>query len=303
MASLQQISHSISVAEDLDSIVVTMKGLAAVNLRHFERARAAAQEYIDALERGLQVVLMHGVEPREEQPARPPVGVIVVGTEQGLCGPLNRRLLEHVGGWLAQESLDRDERRILAIGTRLGDELHAYSLDAEELIAHPSSVQGVTERVEDVLLRIDGWRAEGVTDVVAFHHTGFETSRAHPVTRRILPIELSLLYDLKARDWDSRSLPQVAAEPREMFAALTRHLVVARLFVAIADALASEHGERLIAMQGAETNIEERLQDLQAEYRRERQTAITSELLDLISGYEMISAEERRSLPVAGRYY
>lgn len=58
---------------------------------------------------------------------------------------------------------------------------------------------------------------------------------------------------------------------------------------AFAELLASENASRLASMQAAEGNIDETLSDLNSQYRRERQSTITSELLDIVSGFEALS--------------
>jgi hypothetical protein len=105
MATVQQIGRSISVAEDLGGVVGTMKGLAAVSVRQYERARESAQDYIDTLELGLQIVVRHNLELPKPRPLGRPVGIIIFGTEQGLCGPLNRHILEFAGRWIADEGI------------------------------------------------------------------------------------------------------------------------------------------------------------------------------------------------------
>jgi F-type H+-transporting ATPase subunit gamma len=60
------------------------------------------------------------------------------------------------------------------------------------------------------------------------------------------------------------------------------------LFRAHAESLASENASRLASMQAAENNIEEKIDDLAARYRRRRQSAITEELLDVVSGFEAL---------------
>ncbi|PVE33232.1 F0F1 ATP synthase subunit gamma, partial [Enterococcus faecalis] len=66
------------------------------------------------------------------------------------------------------------------------------------------------------------------------------------------------------------------------------HLFVS-LFRAFAESLASENAARLVSMQAAERNIEERLDELHKLYHHQRQNAITSELLDIISGFELLN--------------
>ena len=64
-------------------------------------------------------------------------------------------------------------------------------------------------------------------------------------------------------------------------------------FRACAESQASEHGSRLLAMQAAEKNLDRRIDEVTAEHRRARQANITAELLDVVSGYEALSVDNR----------
>jgi len=77
-----------------------------------------------------------------------------------------------------------------------------------------------------------------------------------------------------------------------LFAALVRQYLFVSLYRAFAESLASEHSSRLATMQAAEDNAEERLDDLQMRFNRQRQNAITEELLDITSGYEALSTSD-----------
>jgi F-type H+-transporting ATPase subunit gamma len=74
-----------------------------------------------------------------------------------------------------------------------------------------------------------------------------------------------------------------------LFASLVRQYFFVSLYRAFAESLASEHSSRLAAMQMAEDNVEERLDDLQSRFHRTRQNAITEELLDITAGFEALS--------------
>jgi F-type H+-transporting ATPase subunit gamma len=77
---------------------------------------------------------------------------------------------------------------------------------------------------------------------------------------------------------------------------LLKHLLNQYLFVSIfracAESQASEHASRLAAMQSAQRNLDERLEDVTRIFRRARQNVITSELLDVVAGFEAITADE-----------
>jgi F-type H+-transporting ATPase subunit gamma len=73
-----------------------------------------------------------------------------------------------------------------------------------------------------------------------------------------------------------------------LLSALIRQYLFVALHRATVESLASENAARLSSMQAAEKNIEERLTDLTAEYRQQRQNSITGELLDIVSGFEAL---------------
>ena len=78
--------------------------------------------------------------------------------------------------------------------------------------------------------------------------------------------------------------------PRLIYALIGQHLFVS-LYQALAESLASENAARLGAMQAAENNIEERLQDLHLQYNQLRQSTITEELLDIVAGFEVLTGK------------
>jgi F-type H+-transporting ATPase subunit gamma len=75
-----------------------------------------------------------------------------------------------------------------------------------------------------------------------------------------------------------------------LFSALIRQYFFGSIYRAVAESLASENASRLSSMQAAERNIEERLDELKAEYHQERQRSITEELLDIVAGSEALSS-------------
>jgi F-type H+-transporting ATPase subunit gamma len=79
---------------------------------------------------------------------------------------------------------------------------------------------------------------------------------------------------------------------RQAAAILVREYLFISLYHAFAESLASENASRLSSMQAAQKNIAERLSDLNAEYRRQRQSSITAELLDIVSGFEALTESQ-----------
>jgi F-type H+-transporting ATPase subunit gamma len=79
-----------------------------------------------------------------------------------------------------------------------------------------------------------------------------------------------------------------------LFSALIHQYLFVSLSQALAESLASEHASRLAAMQHAERHIQERLEELRTQFRQQRQLAITTELLDIVAGFEALTTTQRQ---------
>ena len=90
------------------------------------------------------------------------------------------------------------------------------------------------------------------------------------------------------------SLPQFSLPPDQLLAALIRSYLFAELFRAGAEALVTENAARLARMQQAEQSVDEKLEELTAETRSVRQSEITTELLDVIIGFEALKDRDKR---------
>lgn len=89
--------------------------------------------------------------------------------------------------------------------------------------------------------------------------------------------------------WPARSVPLFTMARGRLLSALIRQHLFVSLFRAFAEPMASENASRLAAMQAAENNICDRLAELNAQYHTQRQSLITSEILDIISGFEALT--------------
>jgi len=300
MASPQALQQRIQSLGDLQQIVRTMKALSAVSIRQYERAAETLADAEQCIQLGFQVALRDGLQalPDRGSGGSGAAGIIVFGTDHGLCGRFNEVIAEQALGQVSEQASERVSEQApgeqapeamhwLAVGERLLPLLDQQS--QLESMQVPSSAAGITAVVQQVLLRVDDWRAQGVGRVELFHNRPSGRSGYAPTRQRLFPFDRERFQRFAERPWPSRQLPQ-AMMPRP---ALLRHLLRQHyffmLFRALAESLAAEHGGRLAAMQAAEKNIDERLEEVTGRFRRVRQEQITSELLDVVSGFEAVS--------------
>jgi F-type H+-transporting ATPase subunit gamma len=297
MQTLELIRRRIDSATELASVVGTMKALAAVNIQHFEAAVESLAEYTRAIRLGMYVVLRD-----QQQPARvpsfeagQPVMALVFGSDQGLCGPFNEQITNYALRELHELRVRQESRTILAVGARAAVLLEASGQAVENVISVPSSVTSIIAAVQQSLVQIEGWRAEGSADRVLLFYSQRRSAASHDLrTLRLWPVDLER-YRVLESGWPSRVLPTYTMERDRLFSALIRQHLLISLYRAFAESLASENASRLVTMQAAERNIEEHLSQLNAQYHQQRQNSITDELLDIVSGFEVLTGEPGRA--------
>jgi F-type H+-transporting ATPase subunit gamma len=292
MPTLETLQHAITSTHDLQSVVRTMKALAAVSIHQYERAVGALAEYTQTIELGIQIVLRNQPRAMEVASTRPgaPLGAIVFGSDYGMVGQFNEQVATYAADVIRARRVEPANCRIIAVGERVAARLEDAGATVEQTFGVPGSVAGITTLVQDVLVHIEAWREQQVGDrlVLVYNQTG-TGALYQPTHLDLLPLEQQWLRDLATRPWRSRRLPTFTLGWEELFAALLRQYLFVALYRACAESLASENASRLAAMQRAEHHIDERLDELTRAFHQQRQSAITAELLDIVAGVEALT--------------
>lgn len=274
--------------EGLRSIVRTMKTLAAANIHAFESAARAVSLDAETVELGLRAFLKAyptaGLRLEVEHVDRDRIAAVVVGSDQGMCGAFNER----VASWTADRLADlAPGGPLLAVGERVRDRLRAIGRTPERTLRVPGSLAGVSTLVETLLLHVDDWRQQDrFARLVLFHNRRLSGAAYRPRTLHLYPVPARLLRRLEREPWPERGLPTFTMKRRPLLSALTREFLFVSLFRAVIESMESENASRLGAMEAAERNIDERLEQMRQEFRTARQSSITAELLDIVTGYE-----------------
>ncbi len=288
METTQSLKRRIDSVKDLQSVVKTMKSLAAVNIRQYERAARSLKDYARTVELGLQALLREGPGTRFSIRKAPAgrVGAVVFGSDQGMCGSLNEQVVNHTVDTLNDLGVDTGDVAALPVGERVYGRLMDAGYDISDVFHVPTSVQGITPMVSEILFKIDEWHTKASVDQIYLFYCR-QTSQAsfRPLHVNILPVDQDWLDQLKSEEWDTNMIPFFRMDPDALFSALIREYLFISIYRAFVDSLASENASRLASMQGAEKNIDEQLGSLNMKYHQQRQMAITEELLDVVGGF------------------
>ena len=294
-------------AGDLQSVVRTMKSLAASSINQYEQSVRALNDYARTLELGLSVCFRGignadapiGEAKRAEAGV---IGAVVFGSDQGLVGQFNDLVADHAVKTLEgltepPRDLARSQPQVWAVGERVQARLADAGLPLVGLFNVPSSVAGITPLVGEILVAIEA--DDGFRRVQPILHLVYNrpTSAAvyAPVDQRLLPLDESWRRSLATAAWPTNNLPEVIGADTGTLRALIREYLFVSLFRACAESLASENASRLAAMQRADKNIDDLLETLNGTFHRLRQSGIDAELFDVIAGFEALAGPRRQA--------
>ncbi len=289
MSSSELLKRKIKSSQDLQSVVKTMKALAAVSIHQYEKAVESLTDYNRTVEMGIQILLQQGKGLISHKQKSSGLGLVIFGSDQGMCGQFNEQIVN-----FAQESeqISSQKTAIIAVGLRVLNSLDDYDLTADKYLGLPSSVNAITPLVQNILLELEKWRSEKqINRIVLYYNELVRSSTYNPKRLQILPLDSAWLNNLKSKSWETKNIPTFKSKSNVLFSSLIEEYLFISLYRACANSLASENASRLAAMQVAEKNIGDRLEELNTEYQLDRQTLITNELLDIVSGFEALTSK------------
>lgn len=297
MAELERVKRRIKSAVELQTVVKIMKAISSANIQQYEEYMRSINEYNKTIELGMQIILRNNkkfvgsrIEDRIDG-KKNGLGAVVFGSEQGLCGKFNEVVVRYALNSMV--GIEHEERRTLAVGERAFTLLEDAGEAIEAYFSFSGDFLGITEVMSKVLAKVDQWRLEyDINQIVLFYNRPIadNTGAFAPQMAYLYPIDPKWLSDLARRRWKSHSLPTHSMDSDQLFSSLVREHLFFSLYRAFVESLASENASRLSSMQAAERNIDEHLSDLLSNYRKQRQEVISSELLDILTGYEALSS-------------
>ena len=284
--------RKIGSAGDLQSVVRTMKAMAASSIGQYERSLRALGDYYRTVELGLGACIRES-EPMALEAKRKgrtddgAIGAVVFGSDQGLVGQFNDIVADYAIQTLA--SLP-GKPKVWAVGERVQAHLADAGLPLVGIFAVPNSVQAITPLVGQIQIESEAHRAEGeYAQLYVFHNRPKSGALYEPVGQRLLPLDAQWEAGLTHVSWPTKTTPEVLPASDGTLRALVREYLFISLFRACAESLASENASRLAAMQRADKNIDDLLETLHGTFHRLRQSGIDEELFDVISGFEALA--------------
>jgi len=288
MANLKAIKKRIVSVKNTRQITKAMKMVSAAKLRRAQENVVAARPYARKVEEVLQRLARQQdsdghplLENREPKKAL----IILVTSDRGLCGGFNANISKATDRFAKEKKNEYSEISVMCVGRKGFEYLRSRQKIQKTytgILASPN-YQTAANLAHEV---IDGYVAEEY-DTVFLIYNAFRSVMSQDITiQQLLPITPPQAENSVVDEY----VPEYIYEPSKgaLLAELLPKYVEVTMFKSMLESVASEHGARMTAMDSASKNASEMIGRLTLQYNRARQAAITTELMEIISGAESI---------------
>ena len=292
MANLKEISRQIKSVKNTQKTTKAMKLVSSAKLRRTqqlsEQAKAYAHKINDVLSEIANRVSKAKVDnlSRAFVPNDNPktVDIVFVTADKGLCGGFNMATIKAVRKMIAEYESKGVKVRLKAVGRKGIDYFNFQGVELTQKEVGLSSAPDYNKAEDFIDTTMEEFNNE-MTDKVIIVYNGFLNMLSQELkVKQLLPIELESVSI-------SETGSMLEIEPdddQEVLDELTDKYVDFNMYYALIDSLAAEHSARMQAMDNATNNAKERVNDLTVEFNKARQAAITTELIEIISGVESL---------------
>ena len=286
MPTLRDVKKRIKTVESTKRITKAMEMVAAAKLRRAQQRVEQARPYSEKLD----LMLSHLATASSEDISHPyfeereikKKTLVVINSDRGLCGSYNGNVIRLASQWLEENK--QYEIDIVTVGKKCND---FYKRRDWEIIGNFSDWGGMLDydKARSISKLLTQKFLNGQTDEITLLFTQFiSTVKYRLSTQRYLPIARPEIDEEAGFNMGYIFEP----DPESIYDSILPNYATSKMIMAIAEALASEHGSRMMAMSNATTNAEEMVDSLTLEYNKARQAQITKELLEVVSGAEAL---------------
>ena len=287
MATLREVKKRIKSVVSTKRITKAMEMVAAAKLRRAQQRVEDARPYNAKLD----LILSHLAAASSEDISHPyfeereiikKKTLVVVTSDRGLCGSYNANVLRRANKWL--EDNKDFEIELVTVGKKTHD---FFKRSEYDIIGNFVDWGGVLDydKTREMVKLLTGRFLNGETDEINLLFTRFiSTVRYKLSLERYLPIARPEVEEESGYSTGYIFEP----DPETIYNALLPNYATSKMIMAVAEALASEHGSRMMAMSNATSSAEEMVDNLTLEYNKARQAQITKELLEVVSGAEAL---------------
>jgi F-type H+-transporting ATPase subunit gamma len=292
MANLKEIKRKIGSVKNTQKTTNAMKLVSSAKLRRTEelakRSRVYAAkltELLNEIAQKMQKASEDGLDNIYFKEVKKPqtVDIVFITADKGLCGGFNAQTIKRVNQLIAEYKAQDVKVRLRAVGRKGIDYFKFNNVELNNEIVGLSAAPDYAQAAE-FISEVSQAYVNGETDRIIMVHNGYVNMISQEIREdQVLPVDPSKL------DLSSASTSELEVEPDDddtLLDALVKRYVEYSMYYSLIDSLAAEHSARMQAMDAATKNAKDMVKSLTVQYNKARQEAITTELIEIISGME-----------------
>lgn len=294
MANLKEIKLKIGSVKNTQKTTKAMKLVSSAKLTRTRQLSEQARSYANKINDVLSDIAARVSKVQDEgnigrsfvqNDSPKTVDIVFVTADKGLCGGFNMATIKTVSKLISEYETKGVKVRLRAAGRKGIDFFSFQGMSIEQRAADLSSAPDYDRAAEFIHNVVEDFKNE-VTDKVIIVYNGFLNMLSQEIrVRELLPISLD---DVEIEENASMLNIEPEDDDDEVLSELTDKYIDFNMYYALIDSLAAEHSARMQAMEAASKNAKEKVNSLTVEYNKARQAAITTELIEIISGVEAL---------------
>ncbi|MRI33417.1 F0F1 ATP synthase subunit gamma [Endozoicomonas sp. OPT23] len=282
MAGAKEIRTQIASITSTQKITSAMEMVAASKMRRAQERRETSSPYAKRIRQVVGHIAHARAEYKHaymtERPAKR-VGYIIVSTDRGLCGGLNINLFKKTIANMKQWDDQNVEIDFCLIGSKAVSFFQSYGGNVVAATTHIGDSPSIADLIGSVKVMLDKYEEGDIDRLFVVHNEFVNTMTQSPVVQQLLPLVADDNESLN-KPWDYIYEPDAKA----LLDGLLLRYIESQVFQAVVENNACEQAARMVAMKSATDNAGDLIDDLQLVYNKARQSAITQELSEIVSG-------------------
>ncbi len=286
MASMREIKRRKGSVQSTQQITKAMKLISTVKLQKARMRAENSKAYFECMYSTVTSMLAKAgniEHPYLKAGDSKKVGIVAVTSNRGLAGGYNSNIVKLI----TESGIAKEDVRLYLVGRKGAESLvrkgYDVALDCSDMIEEPTyaDAQALSKRLLTDF-------ANGEIGEIYVAYTFFKNTVTHiPTFKKLLPVDTSAVAEENESE-NSNVLMNFEPKEERAISLLVPKYMTSILYGAFVEAVASENGARMQAMDSATNNAEEIIEDLALKYNRARQGAITQELTEIIAGADAL---------------
>ncbi len=289
MAGEKEIRSKIASVKNMQKITSAMEKVAASKIRKAQRQMEASRPYAERIRRVIGHLAHANPDYRhpymtERELKR--VGLIIISTDRGLCGGLNINMFKRVIGEIAKWQQQNVGVDLALVGAKSVQFFRRLGGNVLGTATHLGDRPAVNDLLGSIKVMLDAYEEGKIDRLFLVHNVFYSAMSQQPVVESLLPISAIELGDEALQDhWDYIYEPDAG----ELLDDVLMRYIESQVYRGAVENFACEMAAKMVAMKSATDNAGEIIENLQLDYNKARQAAITQEISEIVGGAAAVS--------------